>query len=146
MIRRLINACLFGFCASTAIAANWVQIGTYNAFVDLSGVRQDVFAFRNATGMTYADPSGNMPTATYTVAWILFKTTDGSNMLKVETIFDCNGHVSPLQQIVENETKDSQYHSFDNTQQFRINGPRFSSIPPDSVSEDAAKMICKIKR
>lgn len=51
-----------------------------------------------------------------TLAWVVL-TGEKSNMYaQIEVAYDCHGKMLAIQQIIYGETKDSAFHSFDNTQ------------------------------
>jgi len=116
MLRSLLAPVALLVASQGAHASNWVPIPNQNdtAYVDMSSVRHDAFPKMNAGGVTNL-VDGHFPMATYTVAWLA--TTDSSKTFtaKIEVVFDCNGKMGAMQQIILNETKDSLLHSFDET-------------------------------
>jgi hypothetical protein len=127
---------------TTALAASWTEIPGYpGAYVDVASVRQDAFP-RNENGVINYD-NGKMRTDNFTVAWIhiLQAQLDAT----METIFDCRGKISIMQQVIANDNKDSTYHSFDYTQRIRSAGPNFKSILPGSAYDNAQAVVCDKK-
>jgi hypothetical protein len=59
--------------------------------------------------------------------------------------FRLQGAVGNNQQVIDNDSPDSKYHSFDLTPYFESVGARTSSIIPESFYERAESMICKSK-
>jgi hypothetical protein len=120
-----------------AWAANWKVIpGFETSYVDMASVRKDEFQDPNCRFV------GCLGTkVTYTVAWL--RTTQGATIIGLEVAFDCHGKMGAIQQKVSNETKESQYHSFDNTQAFKQRGVFLRGIPPDTLYDAAQKLVCK---
>jgi hypothetical protein len=114
-------------------AADWKPIGV-SAFLDTASIRTDYFSTERA---------GSFTLQPYMVVWLKFLTNEGAVL--VETVFDCRGGYEAMQQLVENDTPQSKYHSFDNTQALRRidRGARVRSIAPDTVYEAVQKIVCK---
>jgi hypothetical protein len=115
-------------------AADWRPIGP-SVYVDAGSIRSDYFSTQQTGGYFTMEP--------YTVVWLKFVRSEGDVM--VEVVFNCRGGFEAMQQVVANETPNSQYHSFDNTQTLREigRGARVKSIAPDSVYDTAQKFVCK---
>ena len=128
-------ACLLPLLlADQAQAADWVQIPGYIAHVDIASVRDDLYP---SQGTRYASAEP------YVVAWVKI---GGEETGMAEVAFDCKrGRFGIVQLIVDNETKNSRYQSFDATVQFENYGARMRTIAPDSLYAGAATIACKDK-
>ncbi len=132
--------------SATPSASNWAPIPEHpEAYIDMSSVRLDTFPKVTLGGVTNL-VNGHFPTATYRVAWLATVDGDKNFTAKVEVVFDCNGKMGMLQQIIMNETKDSVWHSFDNTQSFLAAGVALRSIAPDSFYDSAQGLVCAPKK
>src|SRR5262249_17509626 len=121
---------------ASAGAANWELKPKFSdVYVDMSSVRKD--KFQDPTCRIVACVSA---TVTYTVAWIWCNDPTGG---KLEVIFDCDGKMGVMQQIIPNETKDSPYHTVDNTQAYKKSRVYLKGIAPDTFYDGAEKMVCK---
>jgi hypothetical protein len=127
--------------ATSALAANWTQLpGTYGAdndlaYVDIASVRQD----------TYPKSSYAASNKSYVVAWLATADQNGRWTSHLEVVFDCKGRSGIVQQVIDNDSPDSKYYSFNLTPYFESVGARTSSIIPESFYERAESMICKSK-
>src|SRR5260221_908492 len=92
---------------SSTFAADWKPVGdgSFAAFIDMASIRKDYFP---------AERAGTVARQPFVVVWLKFVTNDGDVL--VETVFDCRGGFEAMQQVVANDTPDSKYHSFNNTQ------------------------------
>jgi hypothetical protein len=90
--------------ATAAFAANWTQIPGFDgsAYVDMASVRQDTYP-----------KSQFLTPKSYLVAWLATSGQDGKFLARLEVVFDCKGRFGIVQQLIENESKDSEFHSFD---------------------------------
>ena len=121
-------------------ASDWKLIpGFSSAYVDMASVRKDGFDTFNCPPRIICAPDKVI----YTVAWLRMHDSDGKIMGNAEVVFDCHGKAADLQQVVVNETKDSPYHTFDNTQAFKQSGIFLRGIPPDSMYDAVQKLVCK---
>ena len=80
---------------------------------------------------------------TYVVAWVATKNQNGAFTAHLKVAFDCKGRFGIVQQLVPNDSKDSQYHSYDATPQFESIGAQTRTIMPESLYEGAAAIVCK---
>jgi hypothetical protein len=130
-MRQLAFCFLLLLVAGPARAADWVQIYSgYAAHVDMASVRRDKYPkYEKAPE--------------YTVAWM--RTDEADTTVFLEVVFDCEGRFGVVQQIVNNETKDSRFHSYNNTQYFESRRAETSTIMPHAIYDGAASMVCKGK-
>jgi hypothetical protein len=128
-MRQLAFCFLLLVVAGPARGADWVQIYSgYAAHVDMASVRRDKYP-------------KNEKAPEYTVAWI--RTDEADTTVFLEVVFDCAGRFGVVQQIVNNETKDSRFHSYNNTRHFESRRAEISTIMPHSIYDGAASLVCK---
>jgi hypothetical protein len=130
------GAALIGSAVLPTFASDWKPVGAIpsSAFIDMASIRKDYFP---------TERTGSFTMQPYIVVWLKFVTNDGDVL--GETLFDCQGGVEVIQQIVVNDTPNSKHHSFDNTQAIRRlgRGARVRSIPPDTYYDAVQRIICK---
>ena len=94
--------CVSGRGERGQLDSNTRRAATY---VDMESVHKENF-----------HASGGGPGKYLTLAWVVL-TGEKSNMYaQIEVAYDCHGKMLAIQQIIYGETKDSAFHSFDNTQ------------------------------
>jgi hypothetical protein len=123
---------------SLATAANWKSLGLYAAgfgYIDTASVHKEDLPTRHGF-QSQMEP--------YLVAWLKFDNTDEGVILE-EIVFNCRGGYALMKTVTSNETPDSRFHSFDNSQTMRtpFQGTTVTDIAPDSAYDLVQKLICK---
>ena len=125
-----------------AMAASWTQVPQYGQiYVDTAGVHRESFPRPLAPGWN-PYTNGKPPMESYFIAWLARKDADGVFDVMLEVAFDCHGKMAVIQQIIQNDSATSQYHSFDNTQIFKSTGVQAKDVAPDSFYDWAQKIVC----
>ena len=93
-------------CPVAASAAKWTQTpGEPATYIDMESVHKENF-----------HASGGGPPKSLTLAWVVLTGEKRNMYAQIEVAYDCHGKMLAIQQIIYGETKDSAFHSFDNTQ------------------------------
>ena len=90
-----------------------------------------------------AYPKFNEKAPTFVVAWI--RGDENGQSYTLEVAFDCKGRFGIVQQIVTPDMKELPLHTYDMTYTFEHAFARTKTIPPDSIYDGAASMVCKAK-
>src|SRR6185312_11110919 len=123
MVQRIALACLvLVVTATVTLAANWTQIPGYYSYVDMASVRQDRY------------PKNFNRAPEYVVAWMRIGDQTGA-YAHLEVAFDCKERYGVAQQIVADESKEANIHSFNNTDAFESAHAETKTIMPDSQYE-----------
>jgi hypothetical protein len=124
---------------SLANAANWKSLGIFPAgfgYIDTASIHKEDLPTRHGF------QSQMQP---YLVAWLKFDTEEG--VILEEVVYNCRGGAEIMKVVTSQETPNSRFHSFDNTQTMRSpmtgDGVVVTDIAPDTADEMAQKLICK---
>ena len=120
-----------------AKAATWTQLSNY-AGAYIADIQNETFP-KWGHDIVVGQP---VETVSLTVAWIGTADAHGNLAAQVEVAFDCEGKMGALQQVVSNDSSQSEVHSFDNTQNFEASGVPMTDIPPTSMYRDASDIAC----
>jgi hypothetical protein len=130
---------LFLILPAAAKAATWTQIPNYpDTYIDTADVQNETFP----KWAQIRAPVEPVETISLTVAWIGISDSHGNLTAQVEVAFNCQGQMGSLQQVITNDSSQSQFHSFDNTQNFQVSGVPMTDIPPSSMYRNAAEIVC----